>query len=36
MQAADYRLVRSHVNAGIMMNIKQSVLPKTVDQYFSL
>jgi hypothetical protein len=35
MQTADYRLVRSHINAGIMMGIKQSVLPKTVDHYFS-
>jgi hypothetical protein len=35
METADYRLVRSHINAGIMMGIKQSVLPKTVDQYFS-
>jgi hypothetical protein len=35
MQAADYRLVRSHITAGIMMGIKQSVLPKTVDYYFS-
>ncbi len=35
MQAADYRLVRSHVTAGIMMGIKQSVLTKTVDDYFS-
>lgn len=35
MQAADYRLVRSHITAGIMMGIKHSVLPKTVDHYFS-
>jgi hypothetical protein len=35
MQAADYRLVRSHITVGIMMGIKQSVLPKTVDYYFS-
>ncbi|CAF3061167.1 unnamed protein product [Rotaria socialis] len=35
MQAADYRLVRSHITAGIMMGIKQSVFPKTVDDYFS-
>jgi len=35
MQPADYRLVRSHINVGIMMGIKQSVLPKTVDYYFS-
>ncbi len=35
MQAADYPLVRSHITAGIMMRIKQSVLTKTVDDYFS-
>lgn len=35
MQAADYRLVRSHITAGIMMSIKHSILPKTVDHYFS-
>ncbi|CAF1460245.1 unnamed protein product [Rotaria magnacalcarata] len=35
MQAADYRLVRSHITAGIMIGIKQSVFPKTVDDYFS-
>jgi hypothetical protein len=35
MQAADYRLVRSCLNAGIMLGIKQSVLPKIVDDYFS-
>ncbi|CAF2441908.1 unnamed protein product [Rotaria sp. Silwood2] len=35
MQAADYRLVRSHINAGIMIGIKQSVIPKTIDYYFS-
>ncbi|CAF2867777.1 unnamed protein product [Rotaria sp. Silwood2] len=35
MQAADYRLVRSHINAGIMIGIKQSVVPKTIDYYFS-
>jgi len=36
MQAADYRLVRSHITAGIMIGNKQSVLSKTVDDYFSL
>jgi hypothetical protein len=35
MHTADYRLVRSHITTGIMMGIKQSVLPKTVDYYFS-
>ena len=35
MQAADYRLVRSHLTVGMMIGIKQSVLPKTVDEYFS-
>ncbi|CAF1091263.1 unnamed protein product [Rotaria sp. Silwood1] len=35
MQAADYRLVRSHITTGIMMGIKQSVVPKTIDHYFS-
>ncbi|CAF3307451.1 unnamed protein product [Rotaria socialis] len=35
MQPADYRLVRSHVDAGIMMPIKRHVLPNTIDFYFS-
>ncbi|CAF3411860.1 unnamed protein product [Rotaria sp. Silwood2] len=35
MQPADYRLVLSHITAGIMMGIKQSVVPKTIDYYFS-
>lgn len=35
MQPADYRLVRSRINVGIMLGIKQSVLPKTIDNYFS-
>ncbi|CAF3704693.1 unnamed protein product [Rotaria sordida] len=35
MQAADYRLVRSYITAGIMMGIKQSVVPKTINNYFS-
>ncbi|UJR23996.1 hypothetical protein I4U23_026962 [Adineta vaga] len=35
MQAADYRLVRSQITAGMMRGIKYSVLPKTVDHYFS-
>jgi hypothetical protein len=35
MQPTDYRLVRSHITTGIMLGIKQSVLPKTVDHYFS-
>jgi hypothetical protein len=35
MQAADYRLVRSHITSGIMIGIKQSVVPKTIDEYFS-
>ena len=35
MQPADYRLVRSHIQAGIMMAIKQNVYPKIVDGHFS-
>ncbi|CAF1268132.1 unnamed protein product [Rotaria sp. Silwood1] len=35
MQPADYRLVRSHIKAGIMMAIKRQVFPKTLDYYFS-
>ncbi|CAF1100467.1 unnamed protein product [Rotaria sordida] len=35
MQPADYRLVRSHIEAGIMMAIKRHVFPKTLDDYFS-
>ena len=35
MQPADYRLVRSHIQAGIMMAIKRDVYPKTVDCHFS-
>jgi hypothetical protein len=35
MQPADYRLVRSHIKAGIMMANKRNVFPKTIDHYFS-
>jgi hypothetical protein len=35
MQAADYRLVRSHLTVQIMMGIELSLLPKTVDSYLS-
>ena len=35
MQPADYRLVRSQITAGTMMPIKRSVVPRTIDQYFS-
>jgi hypothetical protein len=35
MQPADYRLVRSQINNGIMIAIKRNVFPKTIDHYFS-
>ena len=35
MQAADYRVVRTRLNFGIMMGIKRSVLHQAVDGYFS-
>lgn len=35
MQATDYRLVRTQITPGIMFGIKHSVLPKSVDHYFS-
>lgn len=35
MQPADYRLVRSHIKAGIMMATKRNVFPKVIDHYFS-
>lgn len=35
MQRADYRLVRSKLDNGIMMAIKQSVYPKKVEELFS-
>lgn len=35
MQPADYRLVRSRIDLGIMRPIKRNVFPKTIDHYFS-
>ncbi|CAF3406120.1 unnamed protein product [Rotaria socialis] len=35
MQPADYRLVRSRIEAGIMMPIKRHAFPNTIDVYFS-
>ena len=35
MQRADYRLVRSRLTVGVMMGMKQSVFPKTIDHLFS-
>ncbi|UJR24784.1 hypothetical protein I4U23_006159 [Adineta vaga] len=35
MKAADYRLVRSHIQYGIMMAIKRTVFPRTIEHYFS-
>ncbi|CAF1159276.1 unnamed protein product [Adineta steineri] len=35
MQPADYRLVRSQIQAGVMIPIKRTIYPKTIDHFFS-